>query len=203
MRRTGLDVGFVPIADLPGSIRVFAVYPTNQSSRHFEPMRQPSEGSVVVLYRPCLIRETQLELERRSCQSCSADAKHVESLLAELGYPSKEADVRHRLRRSLDSDTSCFLVAQQASEVIGLVSAELVPYFPNGSTICRVTGLVVSTHHRGQGVGEKLVTGAADFARERHCSGIEITSAEHRLDAHRFYQRLGFSRTSFRFFHAL
>ncbi len=87
-----------------------------------------------------------------------ADAKHVESLLAELGYPSKEADVRHRLRRSLDSDTSCFLVAQQASEVIGLVSAELVPYFPNGSTICRVTGLVVSTHHRGQGVGEKLVT---------------------------------------------
>ena len=34
-----------------------------------------------------------------------ADAKHVESLLAELGYPSKEADVRHRLRRSLDSDT--------------------------------------------------------------------------------------------------
>jgi hypothetical protein len=61
----------VPIADLPGSIRVFAVYPTNQSSRHFEPMRQPSEGSVVVLYRPCLIRETQLELERRSCQSCS------------------------------------------------------------------------------------------------------------------------------------
>ena len=41
-----------------------------------------------------------------------ADAKHVESLLAELGYPSKEADVRHRLRRSLHSDTSCFLVAQ-------------------------------------------------------------------------------------------
>ena len=63
--------GALPIADLPGSIRVFAVYPTNQSSRHFEPMRQPSEGSFVVLYRPCLIRETQLELERRSCQSCS------------------------------------------------------------------------------------------------------------------------------------
>jgi predicted N-acetyltransferase YhbS len=132
-----------------------------------------------------------------------ADAKHVESLLAELGYPSQEADVRHRLRRSLHSNTSCFLVAQSASEVIGLVSAELIPYFPNGSTICRVTGLVVSAHHRGRGVGERLLTGAADFAREQHCSGIEITSAEHRLDAHRFYQRLGFSRTSFRFFHAL
>jgi hypothetical protein len=71
VQRTFRNGRFVPIADLPGSIRVFAVYPTNQSSRHFEPMRQPSEGSVVVLYRPCLIRETQLELERRSCQSCS------------------------------------------------------------------------------------------------------------------------------------
>ena len=205
--RTWPEVAEEPIADLPGSIRVFAVYLTNQPSRHFEPMRQPSKGTVV-LYRPSSsqrdpigAREALMPVVLRS--ATEADAKHVESLLAELGYPSKEADVRHRLRRSLHSDTSCFLVAQSASGIIGLVSAELVPYFPNGSTICRVTGLVVSTHHRGQGIGEKLVTGAADFAREHHCSGIEITSAEHRLDAHRFYQRLGFSRTSLRFFHAL
>ena len=136
-------------------------------------------------------------------RATEADAKHVASLLAELGYPSKVADVRNRLCGLRHSRASCFLVAQSASEVIGLVSAELVPYFPNGSTICRVTGLVVSTHHRGRGVGEKLLAGAADFAREHHCSGIEITSAEHRLDAHRFYRRLGFSRTSLRFFQAL
>jgi predicted N-acetyltransferase YhbS len=132
-----------------------------------------------------------------------ADAKHVASLLAELGYPSKETDVRDRLRRFLHRQSSCFLLAQFASEVIGLVSAELVPYFPTGSTICRVTALVVSTHHRGRRVGEKLVAGAVDFARQHHCSGIEITGAEHRLDAHRFYQRLGFSRTSSRFFQTL
>src|SRR5262249_22177431 len=98
--------------------------------------------------------------------------------------------------------TSCFLVAQSASDVIGLISAERVPYFPNGSTICRVTGLVVSSQHRGQGIGEKLLAGAADFAREPQCSGIEITRAEHRLEAHRFYQRLGLCRPSFRFFRA-
>jgi GNAT superfamily N-acetyltransferase len=136
-------------------------------------------------------------------RTTGADAKHVEPLLGELGYPSRAIDIRDRLRRSLRSDGSCFLLAQSASEVVGLLSAELVPYFPSGSTICRVTGLVVSAHHRGQGVGEELLAGAADFARKHHCSGIEITSAEHRLDAHRFYQRLGFSRTSFRFFRAL
>jgi len=70
---------------------------------------------------------------------------------------------------------------------------------PNSSPIFqtarRFAELLVSSSRR--------VIVAADFAREHHCSGIEITSAEHRLDAHRFYQRLGFSRTSFRFFQAL
>jgi len=74
-----------------------------------------------------------------------ADVKRVESLLAELGYPSKEGDVRHRLRRSLHSDTSCVLLAQSASEVIGLVSAELVPYFPKAR---RFAELLVSSSRR-------------------------------------------------------
>jgi GNAT superfamily N-acetyltransferase len=132
-----------------------------------------------------------------------ADATHIVLLLAELGYPSNEPDVRKRLDLCLQGNASCVLVAQSASGVVGLITAELVPYFPNGSTICRVTSLIVAPDHRSQGIGEKLLAGAADFAREHHCSGIEITSAEHRLDAHRFYQRLGFSRTSFRFFRPL
>jgi predicted N-acetyltransferase YhbS len=132
-----------------------------------------------------------------------ADAEHVAALMTELGYPSIAADVVDRLDRALRSRTSCCLVAQSAEEVIGLMSAELVPYFPTGATICRVTSLVVSSHHRRSGIGEKLVAAAEEFARKHHCSGIEVTSAERRVDAHRFYQRLGFSRTAFRFFRAL
>ena len=80
----------------------------------------------------------------------------------------------------------------QAEEVHELISAELVFYFPTGSTICRITSLVVSSQYRGHGLGQKLLTAAIDFAREHHCSGLELTSAEERVDAHRFYRRLGF-----------
>ena len=131
------------------------------------------------------------------------DAKHVALLLTELGYPSTEVDVQERLDRAQDTDASCCLVAQSADDVIGLIIAELVPYFPNGSTICRVTALVVLPPHRSRGLGEKLLAAVTDFARRHHCAGIELTSSERRVDAHRFYQRLGFSRTSFRFFQAL
>ncbi|MGB6534473.1 MAG: GNAT family N-acetyltransferase [Xanthobacteraceae bacterium] len=135
--------------------------------------------------------------------AAEADAKNVASLLTELGYPSVEANARDRLVRSLRSATSCVVVAEADGEVIGTINAELVPYFPNGSTICRVTALVVSSHHRSRGVGEKLLARIAEFAREHGCSGIEVTSSQRRVAAHRFYERLGFSKNSFRFFRAL
>ena len=113
-------------------------------------------------------------------RATEADAKHAASLLTELGYPSTEADARDRLVRSLRSATSYCLVAELAAEVVGLISAELVFYFPTGSTICRITSLVVSSQHRGHGLGQKLLTAAIGFAREHHCSGLELTSAEGR-----------------------
>ena len=132
-----------------------------------------------------------------------ADAEPIASLLTELGYASAAADVVDRVQRSPYSGTSWLLLAQSENDVVGLVSAELVPYFPNGSTVCRVTALVVAARYRHQHLGEKLLARAAEFARERGCSGIELTSAHYRLDAHRFYERLGFSRTSLRFFRPL
>lgn len=131
------------------------------------------------------------------------DAEQVASLMTELGYSSTAASVKDRLDRAMQSRTSCCLVAQDADEVIGLMSAELIPYFPTGTTVCRVTSLVVASQHRGRGIGELLIAAAAEFARKHQCSGIELTSAERRVEAHRFYERLGFSRTAFRFFRAL
>jgi ribosomal protein S18 acetylase RimI-like enzyme len=136
-------------------------------------------------------------------RATEADTRPIAALLTELGYASTEADVADRVQHSLHSGTSSLLVAQSENDVIGLIAAELVPYFPNGSTICRVTALVVASQHRSRGLGEKLLVHATDFAREHGCSGIELTSAHHRLDAHRFYERLGFSRTSLRFFRSL
>jgi GNAT superfamily N-acetyltransferase len=66
-----------------------------------------------------------------------------------------------------------------------------------------VTSLVVGSPHRRRGVGELLIDAAATFAREHECSGIELTSAERRVEAHRFYERMGFARTAFRFFRTL
>ena len=136
-------------------------------------------------------------------RATEADAEPIASLLTELGYASTAADVSGRVQHALHSETSWLLLAQSENDVIGLISAELVPYFPTGTTVCRVTALVVAAQHRRGGLGEKLLTHVTAFAREHGCLGIELTSAHRRLDAHRFYERLGFSPTSLRFFRPL
>ena len=132
-----------------------------------------------------------------------ADEGALASLLTELGYPATAASVGERLTRALDSATSLLLVAAVAGEVSGLVAAELIPYFPTGATICRITALVVAKPQRGRGIGDELLGAAADFARRHRCSALELTSAVHRVEAHRFYEQRGLSRTGFRFFQSL
>lgn len=48
---------------------------------------------------------------------------------------------------------------------------------------------------RGQGIGEALLQRAINRARERGCGVVQLTSDLRRVDAQRFYARLGFEHS--------
>jgi GNAT superfamily N-acetyltransferase len=48
---------------------------------------------------------------------------------------------------------------------------------------------------RGQGIGRALMDHAQQEARRRDCRLLQLTSNAARTDAHRFYERAGFTRT--------
>jgi GNAT superfamily N-acetyltransferase len=62
-----------------------------------------------------------------------------------------------------------------------------------------VDELVVDAGHRGGGVGTKLLEHVMRVARELECRRVELDSAFHRVEAHRFYERLGLERRAFLF----
>jgi len=130
------------------------------------------------------------------------DAAVVASLLDELGYPSTEAQARARLRAAA-ADSTRVLVAAAGARVVGLIAARRAPYFPDGSVLMRITALVVDPAHRQRGVGRALVEAVTRLAAELDCAGIELTTAERRSEAHRFYASLGFARVSLRFLRRL
>ncbi len=43
-----------------------------------------------------------------------------------------------------------------------------------------------------QGIGAELMKAAIDEATGRGCARVQLTTNKQRLDAHRFYERLGF-----------
>jgi GNAT superfamily N-acetyltransferase len=131
-----------------------------------------------------------------------ADSPHIALLLEELGYRANPSQVRDRLK-STPPLPAVHLVAESTSGIVAFLTACLIPYFPDGSTLCRITAMMVSTAYRRTGVGGALVEAAAKYAEQHGCSGLEVTSAEGRVEAHRFYERNGFSRTSSRFYRPL
>ena len=59
--------------------------------------------------------------------------------------------------------------------------------------VCQVESVRVASSRRSEGLGGELMRWIIDDARRRRCARIELTSNARRVDARRFYERLGFT----------
>ena len=91
------------------------------------------------------------------------------------------------------------LVADDGGTVLGCLTWHVIPVLHRPTPVGRITMLIVTANSRGRGVGKVLVEAAETRLLERGCSLIEVTSNLRLIDAHRFYERLGYEQTSLRF----
>ena len=89
------------------------------------------------------------------------------------------------------------LVAELDGEVVGVCQVLVFPHFQHtGGWCCELESVHVREDLRGRGVGTMLLAAAQKIARERGCYRMQLTSRNVREDAHRFYLRQGYERTS-------
>lgn len=53
----------------------------------------------------------------------------------------------------------------------------------------------VAASHRNRGIGGDMMRWALERCRQNGCAMVQLTSNKKRLDAHRFYERLGFLKS--------
>ena len=83
-----------------------------------------------------------------------------------------------------------------AGQVIGTLQLTFIAGLSNqGAELALVSAVRVDSVLRGQGLGEQMMAWAMDEARRRGCRNIELFTHLSRVDAQRFYQRLGFVRS--------
>ena len=122
------------------------------------------------------------------------DADAVDVLLDQLGYPQDDPTATaDRIRRWADDPAGAAYVADAGGELLGVIAVRVCPYFERDGALARITALVVRDRARRQGVAYRHVAAAESVAVGRGCRRMEVTSADHRADAHAFYRRHGYA----------
>src|SRR5438045_8374752 len=128
------------------------------------------------------------------------DAPAIAVCLAALGYGTSTTLVAEKLSALMGSSSDTVLVAEDPTTgIVGVVSVHLVPLFHAAGNLARLTALAVGPGHQRKGVGRALVVAAEAFAWQRDCRRVEVTSGDHREDAHTFYRALGYEMDERRF----
>jgi ribosomal protein S18 acetylase RimI-like enzyme len=97
----------------------------------------------------------------------------------------------------LDADPSIQLVvAEEGGIVVGCLQLCILPGLSSqGASRGLIEDVRVASDRRSRGIGEQLVQWAIAQARERQCKLVELLTHQTRVDAQRFYERLGFSKS--------
>ncbi len=99
-----------------------------------------------------------------------------------LAFEQIEKDPHHEL-----------IVAEQEGEVIGTLHLIFLPSVSyQGGLRAQVESVRVDQRFQSQGIGSWMMKWTIERARQRGAHLIQLTTHQTRLDAHRFYERLGF-----------
>ncbi len=99
-----------------------------------------------------------------------------------VAFEAVDADPAHEL-----------VVLDDGGVVVGTLQLTLLPGLSrHGATRALIEAVRVARTHRGQRLGERLVEWAIDESRRRGAAVMQLTTDASRVDAHRFYERLGF-----------
>ncbi len=128
-----------------------------------------------------------------------SDGQELVSLISELSYSVTEQFVRDRLTELSSSVADIVFIADCGGEIVGFLSFHLLPLLHVDGNLGRITALAVSYRFRRRGIGHKLITAAEEFAWSRRCVRVEITSGDHRAEAHVFYEAVGYRQETRRF----
>ena len=123
------------------------------------------------------------------------DAPALSRLFDELGFPATAGEIAVRL----EAMPHAALVAVRGSQVVGLLTTNIMPVLHRPTPVGRISALVVTRHERRRGTGRALVRAAEDLLMQQGCALIEVTSNFRFEEAHAFYRQLGYESTSLRF----
>ena len=111
-----------------------------------------------------------------------------------LGYAFSSEETASQLAR-LSKDPHHFLLGYEddaSHELLGYVHAEIYECLYSNAGF-NILALAVLPQRQGMGIGKILLEGLEQETKRRGYEFIRLNSADHRLGAHAFYEKVGYT----------
>ena len=110
-----------------------------------------------------------------------------------LGYDVPLKQTEKQFERCSETNGHTILVFEddETGQVSGYIHAQIYESLYSNRGL-NILGLAVLSEYQGKGIGSKLLQAVERLAIDKGVSFIRLNSDEHRKQAHRFYEHLGY-----------
>ena len=125
-----------------------------------------------------------------------SDAEEIQKICkTALGYDVDISTVSNQINK-LSCDNKNHILAvyedENTKKVIGFIHAQVYESVYSDTGL-NILGLAVDPDFWGNGVGKKLIGYIEKYAMDNGISFIRLNSANHRVEAHKFYENIGYT----------
>ena len=120
------------------------------------------------------------------------DAKIVNSLSRQLGYPLLIEQTIENIKAVTQSKDHIAFVAELNGQIVGWTGASqaiMIEVMPH----CEMSGLVIDKDHHGKGIGRLLIEEVKQWAKRKGNNKLSLHCNIKRTESHEFYKHLGFT----------
>ena len=137
-------------------------------------------------------------------EAIAADLPAIVAMLADDEYAKDREDARLPLDprylaafEVISADPNQLqIVAELDGRVVGTMQLSFLPGIAfRGGWRGQIEAVRVASDLRSQGIGRQMIEWAVERCRERGCRMAQLTSKLDRIDAHRFYERMGWKKS--------
>lgn len=126
------------------------------------------------------------------------DAEQLAFLVSQMDYPTSGTQMENRLQPILSNSDYCVFVSQVGQFIDGFIGVVKNYSFELNEPYGTILILVVDSESRNKGIGKALIKRAESWFQSHSIKAFVVNSGKNNLDAHRFYQKLGYSSKGLR-----
>ena len=138
-------------------------------------------------------------------EATEADLPDILALYSQLGQddgavlPLEQAQkIFSKIKQYPDYSLHLATIGNRAVGIFALLIMDNFGHLGAPSAV--LEDVVVAADLRGQGVGSRMMRYANELCQQKGCYKMTFSSNINRLDAHRFYESLGFSKHGYSFY---